>query len=247
MGMAAQSASAGLVYDLRLGGTNSTDSNAHTLPSAPGTYTLDLWAKVSGTDASVANEAHQFDYVTILSTQSGGGAITAGGLTAGVRAPGFDETGSRDGSGSDLNGDGIIDWGSTANAAGSSANTNYMLARTAVGGGRVGGGTVGQAVGSAWEFKIATFTLNIGATGPGTTAFNIVQSNAKNTVGATTWAASTVDGSAFNVSSSNNQGAYAGSTGTTVTPAAGGVVPEPASIGLLGAAAVGLLGRRRKH
>jgi len=236
MGMAAQSASAGLVYDLRF------SDGTHTLPSVPGTYTLDLWAKVSGTNATVADETHTFDYVTILSTQSGGGAFTSGGLT-GSLGDGFNETGSRAGSGADLNGDGIIDWGSTST---NGANTNYMLARTAVGGGRAGGGTVGQAAGTGWEFKIASFSLNVGGAGTGSTAFSIVQPSAKASVGQFTYSSSNVDGVLFNVTTSNNQGAYTGSSGVTVTPAAG-VVPEPASIGLLGAAAVGLLGRRRKH
>jgi len=236
MGLAAQSADAGLVYDLR------SSDGSHALPVTPGTYTLDLWAQVSGTDASISNETHTFDYVTILSTQSGGGAITSGGLT-GSLGSGFDEAGSRPGAGADLNGDGIIDWGSTST---NGANTNYMLARTGIVGGRVGGGTVGQAAGTGWEFKIASFSLNVGGVGTGTTTFKIVQPNAKASVGAFTYASSNVDGTTFNVSTSNQQGAYTGSSGTTVTPA-GGVVPEPASIGLLGAAAVGLLGRRRKH
>jgi hypothetical protein len=238
--MAAQSADAGIVYDLRLGGTSAGDSNAHTLPAAPGTYTLDLWMNVSGTDGTVTNETHTFDYVTILSQNAGGGAITTGGLT-GALGVGFDETGSRVGGGADLNGDGITDWGSTST---NGANTNYMLARTSVLGGRAGGGTVGNPVGTGWEFKLATFTLNIGATGPGTTSFKISQPAAKATVGTFTYSSSNVDGALYNSNSSNAQGAYTGSQGVTV--AAAGPIPEPASIGLLGAAAVGLLGRRRK-
>ena len=66
----------------------------------------------------------------------------------------------------------------------------------------------------------------------------------KATVGTATYANALVDNTQFNITTANAQGTYTGSTGVTVSAA--GPIPEPASIGLLGAAAVGLLGRRRK-
>jgi hypothetical protein len=243
MGLAAQSADAGLVYDLRLAG------GSHSLQAAAGgTYQLELWARVSGTNGTTSDEATQFSYITLLSTQTGGGAITAGGLSNGHTSPEFTNTEpsiSRPGGGSDLNGDGIIDWGSTSTAQ---ANTNYMLARYLdnTPGGVHGGGTTGQAVdANTWEFKLATWTLNAATVGSGTTEFKIVQPALKATVGTATYANALVDNTQFNITTANAQGTYTGSTGVTVSAA--GPIPEPASIGLLGAAAVGLLGRRRKH
>jgi hypothetical protein len=154
----------------------------------------------------------------------------------------FNETGSRTGSGSDLNGDGVIDWGSTSTASG---NTNYLLARTAQVGGIQGGVTIGQAFdANTWEFKLATFNLDVGTQSfhASTTTFNVVQPNAKATVGPLTYASGSVDNTTFNVNSSNTQGAYAGSQGITLYYN----IPEPAGAGLMGAAAIGLLGRRRR-
>jgi hypothetical protein len=232
--LASATAQAGLVYDLRF----ADGSHTKTL-SGTGTVAVDLWVKVSGTNGTQTDEGLTSSYVTILSTQvSGGGALVAGGLTGGTVQNGFNEAGSRNGSAAELNGDAIIDWGATVTAG---ANTNYMLARNATVGGVNSGGTLGGAVDAiTWEFKIASFTVDAAALGTGRTDFNIVQPNAKNTVGAFTYSTAKVDNTTFNVSSSNTQGAFAGSLGVTL------LVPEPASIGLLGAAAVGLLGRRRK-
>ena len=234
-GLIASTTQAGLVYDLRF----SDGSHTKNLSSAD-TYTVELWARVSGTNGTVTDEGMTNSYAQIGSTQTGGGGITSGGFTAGTLADGFNEAGSRAGAANDWNADGIVDWGTTATAT---ANTNYMLARNATVGGVFGGGTLGQSVDAqTWEFKLATFTLNAAAIGTGTTSFNMVQPNMKAVAGAVTYAVSKVDNVTFNVSSANQQGAYTGSTGITLV----GAIPEPSSIGLLGAAAVGLLGRRRK-
>jgi hypothetical protein len=204
------------------------------------TYQLDLWARVSGTNGTVTDEGLSNSYVTVLSGQSGGAAITAGGVTSGAAVAPW--TVGRNGSGADLNSDGIGDWGSTGTATN---NTNYMFARTPTVGGENAGGAQGQAYSGGWEFKIATFDVSAGAVGvSGETTFNVVKPPATSTggVGTTTYATAKVDNTTYNVTSTNAValGVYSGSTGVTF------VVPEPASIGLLGVAAVGLLGRRRR-
>jgi hypothetical protein len=129
-------------------------------------------------------------------------------------------------------------WGTTATAA---ANTFYMLARNADGRrsfcwrhARRGRGR------DHWEFKLATFTIDVGGVGTGSTSFNIIQPNAKATVGAQTYATrrSTTRPS---TSPALLRHHLHGQHGRHLRRD-----PEPASIGLLGAAAVGLLGRRRK-
>jgi hypothetical protein len=231
----ATSASAGLVYDLRWADQPSDDSKV-----AGPTQVLDLWVQVSGTNGIQTDEGLTNSYVVIMSTQLGGGAILDGGMASGALALGFNEAGSRPGAPNELNGDGIVDWGATVTAV---ANTNYMLARNATVGGAVTGGTLGQSVdANTWEFKIASFQVNASAFGGGSTTFNVVQPSLKNTVGTTTYAAAKVDGATFAVTNANTQQAFANSSGATLVP-----IPEPASVGLLGAAAVGLLGRRRKQ
>lgn len=232
-GLIASTTQAGLVYDLRFADGSHTKD-----PASAASFTVELWARVSGTNATQTDEGLTNSYVEILSTQTGGGGITAGGLSAGVLALGFNEAGSRAGGSTQINADGIADWGTTATAA---ANTFYMLARNATVGGASAGATLGAAVDAiTWEFKLATFTIDVGGVGTGSTSFNIIQPNAKATVGAQTYATAKIDNATFNVTSTAPGTTYTGSTGVTF-----GAIPEPASIGLLGAAAVGLLGRRR--
>jgi len=238
-GMTAGTVSAGLVYDLRFADGSHTQT-----ASAGATYALELWARVSGTNGNTADEKLTNSYVTILSTQASGGAILAGGLADGVRVAPFAGAGSRNGGGADLNADGVIDWGSTSTVA---ANTNYMFTRTDTVGGELGG-TTGQSVSpNTWEWKIASFAVNATAINNSAilgseTRFNIVKPNATS-FSVVTYAVSAVDNTTFNVTNQNQNGAYTGSTGVVfVAP-----VPEPASVGLLGVAAIGLLGRKRRR
>jgi len=230
--MVSGAASAGLVYDLSF-----ADGDHTKVATAGGSYTLELWARVSGTNATSTDEALTFSYVNIVSTQSSAGAITSGGISTGALTAPFNGGGSRAGAGSDMNTDGALDWGSTSTGA---ANTNYMFARTSTVGGELGGGTLGQAVGSTWEFKLATFTVNATTVGAGTTAYNIVKPAATAFTGVS-YAGGSVDGSLYNVTNTNQQGAYTGSQGVLF------LVPEPGTLGLLGAAAIGLIGRRRRQ
>jgi hypothetical protein len=232
--IASGAASAGLVYDLRFA------DGSHTQGAVAGqTYTLEVWARVSGTNASTTDERLTNSYVNIVSTQASGGAITSGGLSGGTLVTPFDGAGTRAGGGSDYNGDGVVDWGSTSTAQ---ANTNYMFSRTSTLGGEAAGGTLGESGGGlTWEFKLATFTVTATATGGGTTAFNMFKP-AQTSLSGATYATAQVDGTTFNVTNTNQQGTYTGSTGVLFT-----AIPEPASLGLLGAAAIGLIGRRRRQ
>ena len=223
-------------YDLRF-----TDGSHSTIPITGQTYPVELWCRVAGTDGNTANEALANSYIVIMSRQVGGGAILSGGLSGGQTSAPFNDTiSARNGAASDLNGDGIMDWGSTSTAA---ANTNYMLCRTGTIGGETGVGTIGQAVdANTWEFKIATFNLQIGAGGygAGQTFLEVVKPNMKANVGAWTYAAAYSDGSHFNVDTSNQQGAYTSSQGIVLG------IPEPSSAAALGAAGLALLSRRRR-
>ncbi len=147
----AGSAEAGLTYDLRF------SDGSHTQFANVGNYTLELWAQVSGTNTDHTDDSIVNMTVNTASLQINGGAVTSGGLQNGRLAAPFDWTGAN-GTSSDLNGDGLIDWGSTSTKIG---DTGYMSGRAQVGI-ILGGGTVGHAVDSqTWEYKLATFTLGV--------------------------------------------------------------------------------------
>lgn len=212
MAAAGQHAAAGIYYDLRF-----ADGSHNMLVTTPGAYTLDLWVRVSGADADSTNEGVQLSYIDIFSTQTAGGAMTSGGLSDGQVTTDFQSySGSvpiyRNGGGADVNADGITDWGSKSTAI---ADTSYMMARAS--GHVMAGGTVGQQVNaSLWEFKMASFTVNVNAVGNGTTAFNVVKPYATTGI-AITYASGRVDGVNFNVLSTNTQGAYTNSIGVLFT------------------------------
>ncbi|HEX8522097.1 MAG TPA: PEP-CTERM sorting domain-containing protein [Tepidisphaeraceae bacterium] len=236
----------GVSYDLRFSGAVTGNIlTAHQAKAVPGNmYEVELWARVSGTNGTTSDEGIQFSWVKLLSTQSapGSGAILSGGITGFAATPEFQSfTGTspahRNGSGADLNGDGVIDWGSSST---SNSDTNYAYPRQS---GIVnGGGTVGQAVdANTWEFKLATFTVSVGTVGAfgESTRLDMVKPNATSAI-ALNYAFAKVDGGNFFVTNQNQQGAYAASTGVEF------VVPEPSVVGLIGAAAaVGLVRRTR--
>jgi autotransporter-associated beta strand protein len=194
----AQPISAGLVYDLRF-----ADGSHNQLVTAGDSYTLELWARVSGTNGNNLDEGIQSSMLKVVSTQSSGGAITSGGLSAVAVATDFQSYSGTtplfaNGSGSDLNADGVLDWGSTST---SQANTNYLLVRAS---GMVTGPGVGHAIDTGtWEFRLATFTVNVLGTGSGNTNFNVVKPNATGPGIAATYAVARVDNVAYNVASNN--------------------------------------------
>ncbi len=207
------SAQAGVTYDLRF-----LDGSHTKVASVGTTFQMELWARVSGTDASAANDGLTTSYAVIQSGVIGTGAFPTGGISGGSAVGPFnDPLSSRNGTGADLNGDGVTDWGSTSTSA---SSTGYLFARTTTTGGEVGGGTVGQAVNSTtWEFKIATYNVAATSLSRGSTTFNIIKPNATSLSGVT-YVQAKVDGTSFNVDSTNQQGAYAGSIGVTFGPLA---------------------------
>jgi hypothetical protein len=235
--VATGAANAGIVFDLRF-----SDNSKTQVATPNASYTLDLWARVSGTNGNATDDGLQGALTSLISRQISGGAILSGGMVSSTMNPDFTSFSgttplARAGTGSDLNGDGAIDWGSTST---SGSNSNYQFTRA--GGIVTGGGAIGQAVdANTWEFRLASFTVTLGATlGAGQTAFDVVKPTASQTPSAFTYIVGRVDNTTFNVTSSIQQGTYTGSSGVLF------IVPEPASLGLLGTAAIGLLGRRRR-
>jgi hypothetical protein len=271
---ASSAAQAGLVYDLRL----SDGSHSVAAPVPGQTYTLELWGQIRGANTSGVDERFTFGYLTVMSSQTGGGKFTGSVLDMGTtNKVGVDDNGdpiigpsvphgffggnpsARNGAPSDLNGDGVGDWGSTADDL---VNTSYVLARTEVGTGSGRGGTkpdgTPQTNGPDWrpltgaggigtELKIAAWKITIPTTvnAAGSTNFNLVQPAATRNGGtAANYSTYYQDNVLTNVDNpSAASAAFGPNQGVTFGVAA---IPEPATIGLLGAAAIGLLGRRRK-
>ncbi len=233
-------ANAGLVYDLRF-----TDGSHTRVATAGSSYSLELWVRASGTNGNNLDDGLQSTLTTLVSTQFNGGAIGTGGITSVVVTPLFQTSSGTtplfaNGTSNNITADGIVDWGGTSTA---SSDPGYILTRA---NGVQTGPSVGQAVGpQAWEFQIASLTIAVNTlgTGPGaTTSFNSIKPNASGGIGVT-YLVGRVDNVAYNVVSNNairTADTYNNSSGVTF------VVPEPASLGLAGVAAVGLLGRRRR-
>jgi len=243
----ASSASAGIVYELRYTGgpagsiVDADPTGTHIRGTVVGTYNVELWARVSGTNGSTTDEGLTNSLISITSTQLGGGAVASGALANGTRDAIFAETASRNGAANNITADGIGDWGGTGVDV---SDTNYMLPRNATAGGASASGSVGSSVdANTWQFRLATFDLNVASLGTGTaTQFNVVKPLAtKSGLSAGTYAAFKEDGGTKSIANTNFGSTYANSTGISLV-----AVPEPATLGLIGAAAVGLLGRRRR-
>jgi hypothetical protein len=229
-----QSRGAGITFDLRF-----IDGSHTKVAVAGNTYTLELWARVSGTNGNNLDDGIGSSLHTLMSAQVGGGAITAGGFSSGAVDPNFQYFSGtmpihRAGGSSDLNADGIIDWGSTST---NGANSNYFYARAP---NVLTGPGFGQAVDAdTWEFRLGTFTVNAAATGAGVTRFDVVKPPTAVDVSSFTYVVGRVDNTTFNVTDRTQQGAYTNSIGVSF-------IPEPASVALLGVAGISLLRNRRR-
>jgi autotransporter-associated beta strand protein len=222
---AVQQTRAGVSFDLRL-----TDGSHNAVVSSPGVYTVDLWTRVSGTNSTIADEGFQSGLFTLMSTQAGGGGFTSGGVTGATIDTNFQSFSGttplfRSGSGSDLNADGIQDWGSTSTSV---SNSSYLFLRSSAP--VLAGGTVGQQVdASTWEFKLASYTVNVGTVGTGGTFFNVVKPNATGAPVPAIYALARVDGTSYQVNGDNQQGAYSESVGVAFL-APGSTVTIPTTL-----------------
>lgn len=229
--LAPASSQAGLTYDLRF----SDGSSAKTV-AAPGSLSLELWARVDGANGNIADEAMQVSYITL---QSSGNVGYAGQLSAGATSLTFSGSGSRNGTAADLNSDGIGDWGSNSS---NGNDTAYMLARSDV---PVAGNTISADVNAldanTVEFRVGTWSLDItGVVGAASANIGITQP-AFTTGGLQppAYAIYEADGVSAGVTTGNTTGVY----GDFVTI----TVPEPTSVLGLSLGAMMLLARRRKN
>ena len=147
-----------LVIDLRVPGGGKTA----TVNSVGQHVSLQIWATVTGSNASGSDEGMQTAIGSLLSTNVGGGAAN-GSLSASPASP-FNSFGSQSGVQHDLDGDGDLDVGSNDPEAGD----DYFAARS--GGVTTTGGTVS---GASKSFMIGTadFVVTSLKTG-GTTNLN---------------------------------------------------------------------------
>ena len=207
-------------YDVRF-----TDGTNTKTISTAGVYQVDVWVRVTGTNSNLQDDGLSHGYLNLRSSQTNGGAMVGAGdglanpnldlfdppLGTGTRPFPFDAGFTRDGSGSDLNADGVEDWGSNSTQI---IDTGYMLWGTAGstewGGGRMRGGShgVGQAQGAGWEWKVGSFNVNVSVTGMGATRFSVVEPVGRLTTGLTSFLAGYVDGAQLNADASNDQGVF---------------------------------------
>lgn len=243
MALAPMMANAALVVDLRFADGSKSKT------AAPGTYTVNIWAQVTGADAASANDGLLSAEGSLQSFQSSGGAIVpaaagTSGVLGGATPIGLFTNVSpigKPGTTQNLSADNVNDWGalSGTNALkfSSSDGTTFVQSSNAGGGNfnLINDGSLGAGV----ELLVGSFVVTVAVgdvNGSGTTFFQ--------------W----VKGTSAVPTASNRREDNAGATsnvtylqGLIPGNAVAFVVPEPGSIGLLslGALAVGAIRRRK--
>ena len=224
------SANAGLMYDLRaVGGTNVTVLDSHTVNVADvgAVVNLQLWATVTGTD-TLANDGFLQGGGSILGSAAG---KLKGDMSIGTNVSPFTNTvGAQPGQTADLNGDGYLDLGSTN----TSTSTPYFMA--------VSDSGLTAVMGSAANpsFLLGTFTYTVKAGGLNDSTTLTFIPRVKSGSGSTLHKIA-VDGATNVLSYTGTNPALTTDGYITLS-----MVPEPATMALLGLGGLGMLLRRRR-
>jgi hypothetical protein len=258
-GLGAAQALASLTVDLRVtgvtGGGTKVDAKNVTGVAVGSVVTMAVWAMVTGSAGNSTAGIAQCLQSRGGSFLSGNGGLPGtlniqGSATQGILGPWRGLSFSA-GFQSDLDGDGDIDIGS--NNEGDAANffsarSPKMIGPQSNADGLTPGLSVNTIAGG-WEYLLSFVRFTVGPNNNGSTTVNFRNNHAH--TGAV-WAE--------NATETEDQGSFTYGGGITLAPDTGveavgtpvningvaGVTPEPASLGLIGFAGLGLLARRRK-
>jgi len=260
-GLGVSQALATLTVDLRAsavsgGGSISADKKTVTGFAVGSTVTMQVWAQVTGSAGNNTPGIAQSLQTVTGSFLSGNGPLL-GNLVTAAPPLAFRANSSSVGFSSDLDGDGDLDVGSNNpadNANFFSARSSKLLGPQSNADGSTAGLTA-NAIAGGTEYFIELLRFVVGPAATGSTQVNF---RPLNTAVGGVWAENTTETSVDNGDGTTSYTYGGGTNGDPSSAAAyhsglpvnigvgGGTVPEPASLGLIGAAGLGLLARRRK-